>query len=112
MHQGGVAGLSPKDVKAKLDRGDQVVLLDVREPYEVEMAHIEGAVVIPSDDVAARALELPKDKELVVFCHHGGRAIMAAFVLKRKGFTKVAVMAGGIDAWSIQVDPAVPRYES
>jgi adenylyltransferase/sulfurtransferase len=104
--------MTPRDVKAKLDRKDDFVLLDVREPYEVEMASIPGAVVIPSDDVPARAVELPKDKEVVVFCHHGGRAAMAAFILKRKGFGKVAVMAGGIDAWSLQVDPSVPRYES
>ena len=107
----GVQSVSPRDVKARLDRGDPIFLVDVRELDEVEIASIKGAHVIPSGEVLMRASEIPKDKDVILFCHGGARSMMAAYQLKRKGWNRVANMAGGIEAWSLEVDPSVPRYE-
>jgi rhodanese-related sulfurtransferase len=103
--------VTPRELKERLDRGDPIFLLDVREPDEVEMASIGGAHVIPSGQILMRAAEVPKDKDVVIFCHIGARSMMAAYQLKRKGWTRVANMTGGIEAWSLEVDSSVPRYE-
>jgi rhodanese-related sulfurtransferase len=107
----GIPTVRPRDVKERLDRGDPIFLLDVREADEVETASIAGATVIPSGDVLRRSGEIPKDKDVIIFCHSGGRSMMAVYQLMRKGFTRVSNMAGGIDAWSVEVDPSLPRYE-
>lgn len=107
----GVDGIHPKQVKAKLDAREDVLLLDVREPWEVELAKIDGALVIATWELARRVGDLPKDREIVVFCHSGARSLLAARYLKRLGLPRVYNMIGGIDLWSVAVDPSVPQYE-
>jgi len=82
----------------------------VREPFEHAAASIAGAVLIPMREVPGRLAELDRDREIVVFCHHGSRSAMVVQFLRAQGFEKAVNMAGGIDAWSIEVDPKVPRY--
>ena len=103
--------IAPEEVKAKLDARDSFILLDVREPWEVEAAHIEGAKLIPMGDVPSRAhQELDPDDHIIVYCHHGVRSLNVAAWLRQQGFEKVQSMAGGIDAWSRQVDGKVAVY--
>jgi molybdopterin/thiamine biosynthesis adenylyltransferase/rhodanese-related sulfurtransferase len=101
------------DVRAlhKIMTGDDPwTLLDVREPYEVEVASIEGATLMPLGELPARFEELDPNRETFVLCHSGVRSARAAEFLRSAGFPKVANVAGGIDAWSEEVDPNVPRY--
>jgi rhodanese-related sulfurtransferase len=106
-----VAELTPEEVAEKLKRGPaHVVLLDVREPDERELAAIEPSLHIPMRDVPLRLAELPKDREIVVYCHGGTRSAMIAGFLEAKGYRDVGNLSGGIDAWSRKVDPNVPRY--
>jgi rhodanese-related sulfurtransferase len=86
------------------------LLLDVREPWEIEIAAIDGALNIPLNELPRRAGELPADRPLAVMCHHGGRSAMATGWLREQGYARAMNVAGGIDAWSRLVDPAVPRY--
>lgn len=103
--------ISPTDLKARLDAGEKPVLLDVRQPVEVEVASISGAQCIPMNEVPWRMDELDQDKEIVVFCHHGGRSAQVAQLLSMRGFKNVKNLNGGIDAWAVTVDRSVPRYE-
>jgi rhodanese-related sulfurtransferase len=103
--------ITPEDVKGKLDAGAQFVLLDVREPWEFETAHMEGAKLIPMGDVPARAhQELDPEDAIVVVCHHGVRSMNVTAWLRQQGFDRAQSMRGGIDAWSRQVDGKVPVY--
>jgi rhodanese-related sulfurtransferase len=86
------------------------VLLDVREPWEYDKAHIEGALLIPMREVPARVAQIDEAKEVVAICHHGGRSMQVAMFLEKNGFKRVHNLVGGIDAWSRTVDPAVPLY--
>ncbi len=87
------------------------VLLDVREQWEYDTAHIEGATLIPMNEVPARAFkELDEDSPILVLCHHGARSLSVAVWLRNQGFEQAQSVAGGIDAWSRTIDPAVPRY--
>jgi rhodanese-related sulfurtransferase len=86
------------------------VLLDVREPWEIETAKIAGCVSIPMRDIPARSGELDDDAQIVCVCHHGARSANVAMFLESRGFAKVFNLQGGIDAWSRQVDPSVPLY--
>jgi rhodanese-related sulfurtransferase len=86
-------------------------LIDVREPWEFETARIEGSELMPMGDVPARAhQELDPDERLVVLCHHGMRSMNVTVWLRNQGFEQVQSLHGGIDAWSAEVDAAVPRY--
>jgi len=89
---------------------EKPVLLDVREPWEHEKAHIEGAKRIPMRELPARIEELDEEKDVVAICHHGGRSMQVAMFLEKQGFKRVHNLVGGIDAWSRSVDPAVPLY--
>jgi rhodanese-related sulfurtransferase len=101
-----------RTVKEMRDRGEKFVLLDCREPGEVVTARIEGSVHIPMREVPARLSELgDKNERIVVHCHHGGRSLRVTHFLRQQGFENAQNMAGGIDAWSLEVDAAVPRYE-
>ena len=82
----------------------------MREPAEHAAASIGGAVLIPMREIPGRMAELDRDKEIVVFCHHGSRSAMVVEFLRRQGFPRAINMAGGIDAWSLAIDPGVPRY--
>ncbi len=107
-----VKEVSAADVKTRLEAGEDFLLLDVREPDEWETARIEGATLIPLGQLEGRLAELEgwKEKPIVAQCHHGGRSAHACQVLLAAGFQDVANFAGGIDAWSLTVDPQVPRY--
>jgi rhodanese-related sulfurtransferase len=101
-----------RSVKQMLDRGDDVLLLDCRETEEYAVAKIAGAVLIPLSQLRERFGELQSHQQqrIVVHCHHGGRSLQVAMWLRRQDFPQVQSMAGGIDAWSTQVDASVPRY--
>ena len=100
------------ELALRRERGDDLLLLDVRDPDEFERAHIEGATLIPLSELEARSGEIEafKDRPVVVQCHHGPRSRRASEVLIDRGFTQVQYLDGGIEAWSVTVDPDVPRY--
>ena len=98
------------EIKERLDRGEKLFLLDVREPQEFAFARIEGAHLIPLGELPNRYNELNADSEIVVYCHHGVRSLQAAYFLMQMGYTRVKNLVGGIDAWSLQADSEVPRY--
>ncbi len=102
--------IDPVEVKAKIDRGDQFVLIDVREPHEYQICKIPFAKLIPLGDLAKRVNELGTDAELVMHCKSGARSAKAVDFLKQAGFRNVKNMTGGILAWSDKVDPSVPKY--
>ena len=98
------------DVRRWREEGRDLQLLDVRQPVEHSIASIEGAQLIPMNELPTRAGELDPSRPVVAFCHHGGRSLRATQWLRAQGFARVASLAGGIDAWSVEVDPQVPRY--
>lgn len=104
------AVIEATEVKAKLDRGDQFTLIDVREPYEYQIARIPGARLIPLGDLPKRINELDPEMEVVAHCRSGARSQKAVDLLKQNGFRNVRNMTGGILAWSDKVDPSVPKY--
>jgi len=101
--------LAPEELKVLLDTGSSV-LLDVRMPEELEIASLAGAVHIPLNELPARLSELNPAAPIVVLCHHGVRSEMAGRLLERNGFADVLHLSGGIDAWSQDIDPRIPRY--
>ena len=105
------AELTPSELKYLLDSGEDLVVLDVREDDEIARAKLEGTVHIRMMEVPDRLAELhPKDQAIVVLCHHGGRSERVAGFLREMGFTNVANLVGGINAWSHEVDPKIPTY--
>jgi rhodanese-related sulfurtransferase len=86
------------------------VLLDVREPWEYQTCHIEGALPMPMNTVPARQEELDPEAPVVCICHHGARSMQVAAFLERNGFTQVANLTGGVHAWAVQVDGTMPTY--
>ena len=102
--------ITPSEVKDRIAQAKKVILLDVREEEEIGIAQIDGALHIPMDEVIPRATELDQTSEIVPFDHFGLRGEWTAEQLVRLGFHKVRFMKGGIDAWSREVDPKVPRY--
>lgn len=105
-----IGAIEPAALKARLDQGERVFILDVREPFEIFLAAFPGAIHIPMGDIPSRLTELDPDRETVVVCHHGVRSAQVAMYLARLGFERVSNLSGGIDLWSATVDPAVPRY--
>jgi len=102
--------ISSEQLKRLLDGGHALVLLDVREPEEVEFVRLAGSVHIPMGDIPGRLHELDPGADIVVYCHHGIRSANVAAFLQQREFVSVANLSGGIDAWSLTVDPALPRY--
>ena len=103
--------ISAAQVKEMLKRGDEFTLLDVREPWELEKAKLEGSKNIPMGEVPGRAhQELDPDQHIVVMCHHGLRSLSVTNWLRQQGFEKVQSMRGGIDGWARTLDPKVPLY--
>lgn len=95
-------------------QGEPPLVLDVREPWEVQVAHVTpdgfDVVAIPMNEIPARLAELPQDRPIACLCHHGARSLRVAMFLAQQGYTDVANIAGGIDAWANEKDPGVPRY--
>ena len=102
--------ISPRELKEKLDSDQQIVLLDVREPDEHAIAHLEGATLIPLNDLSQNTNQLDAETEIVTYCHHGMRSLHAAAFLYQSGFENVKSLAGGIDRWASEIDPALTRY--
>jgi len=100
----------PQEVKRRLADGETLLLVDVREPWEHETARIEGARLIPLREIPAHADEIQEAGEVVLFCHFGMRSLDAAAWLRSQGAAGAVSMSGGIDRWSVEIDPAVPRY--
>lgn len=101
--------ISVTELAGQLNGDAPPLLLDVREQWEVDTAAIAGARHIPMDEVQEAMGALPRDRDIVVICHHGGRSFAVAMTLARAGFRAVN-LAGGIDAWSREIDPSVPAY--
>jgi molybdopterin/thiamine biosynthesis adenylyltransferase/rhodanese-related sulfurtransferase len=102
--------MSAHELKRKIDARERFELIDVREAFEYEMARIDGAKLIPLGEIAERADELPRERPIVVHCHSGQRSAQAVRLLQHRGFANVYNLEGGIDAWSDQIDPSVPKY--
>jgi rhodanese-related sulfurtransferase len=102
--------LSAPELKTKLDNQEPLLLLDVRELNEFHYARLDNSVLIPLNQIPARLNELDKQQAIVVVCHHGMRSQQAALYLEHAGFSDIANLHGGIDAWSVQCDSSVPRY--
>jgi sulfur-carrier protein adenylyltransferase/sulfurtransferase len=105
----GVPQMSVTDLKSRLDAGEDLLILDVREPFEYQIANI-GGKLIPQGEVPQRLSELDRDREIVVHCKSGGRSQRIAEFLTQSGYSKVSNLAGGILAWADQIDPRVPKY--
>lgn len=102
--------IMPLEVKQRLDRGEKLLLVDVREPHEFAICHIEGTVLIPMGTIPANLQKLDVDEDVICFCHHGMRSMDVANWLRAQGVKTAKSMAGGIDRWSVEIDPKVPRY--
>ena len=102
--------MSANELKQKMDAREPFELIDVRETYEYEIARIDGARLIPLGEIAERADELRRDRPIVVHCHSGRRSAEAVRLLQQRGFGNIYNLEGGIDAWSDQIDPGVPKY--
>ena len=105
----GIPQMTVQEFKQRLDAGEDVFVLDVREPCEYQIANI-GGKLIPQNDVPQRLAEIPRDREIVVQCRSGARSQKIAEFLKQSGYTTVANLAGGILAWSDEIDPKVQKY--
>ncbi len=107
-----VRNISPQNFATEIESSASVTstLIDVREPWEFQIAHIEGAVLHPLGQINEWAQPLNKSASYVVMCHHGGRSAMACQILQGLGFTDVKNLDGGINAWSYVVNPSIARY--
>ena len=101
---------APAEAKRRLDRGDGVLLVDVREPWEFEICRIAGANLIPMGTIPANLQALDTDDEVICYCHHGMRSLDVAVWLRGPGVARAKSLAGGIDRWSAEIDASVPRY--
>ncbi len=101
--------LTAEELFAALARGERPVLLDVREPWEHELARLPGSVLVPLGELSERVGELDPSAEMVVYCHHGVRSLHALGLLRSLGFIRASNLVGGIDACS-DLDPSIPRY--
>ena len=98
------------ELKQRMDRGEKVMLVDVREPWEWEVCRIEGAKLIPMRTVPANLQALDVDEDVICYCHHGMRSLDVAAWLRGQGVERARSLSGGIDRWSTEVDQRVPRY--
>jgi rhodanese-related sulfurtransferase len=101
--------ISTQDLKARLDRKDALVLLDVREGWETALCRLDNATHIPIEEIEFRTAELDPADDIVVYCHHGVRSAAVADFLRKRGFNAVN-LAGGLDQWARSVDPTMKRY--
>lgn len=104
--------ITVEELKRKQDAGEPVYLLDVRNYDEFAYCHLADSTLIPLGELGSRVEEVepPADALVVVYCHHGVRSLSGAAILMQAGHTNVASLSGGIEAWSVQIDPGVPRY--
>ena len=102
--------ITVQELQAKQNVGTDWVLLDVREQEEVELVQLPNSVHIPMGDIPSRLHELDPDSEIVVYCHHGVRSLQVVHFLHQHDFEHVVSLAGGIDAWAIEIEPEMTRY--
>jgi rhodanese-related sulfurtransferase len=105
--------LTPHDVSARLNAGAPTVLIDVREPQEFTICRIEGSELMPMNTVPAelqRLESLADAGDIITICHHGVRSLQVVYWLRQQGLENCFSMSGGIDRWSLEIDPTVPRY--
>lgn len=104
--------ITPRELAKQIENGQAIRLIDVRQVWENQLAKLPDSLLIPLNELPIRAGEVPSDPAtlLVVYCHHGIRSLSAVDYLQRLGFSNVHSLTGGIDAWSCEVDPIVPRY--
>jgi len=102
--------IDPLALKRRLESDNPPVILDVREPWELEIAAVDGALAIPLGELPRRVSEAPRDRPVAAMCHHGGRSASATAWLRAQGFDNVMNVVGGIDAWARLVDPELKRY--
>ena len=105
-----VREITVQELKARRDRGEAPLVLDVREEWELQLARIPDVVHLPMNQIPARLAELSPETETIVMCHAGGRSMRVAHFLANQGFSNVANLTGGIAAWSQSVDATVPQY--
>jgi adenylyltransferase/sulfurtransferase len=102
--------ITPEELKARMDRREAPLLLDVRDDWETKLCRLDNAIHIPIDEIEARADELDPDEDLVVYCHQGVRSGAVAEYLRQRGFKNAKNLAGGLDLWARTVDPSMRRY--
>lgn len=102
--------ISPSEVKALSTSGEKFAFVDVREKWEYDTSHIDGAALIPLREIPANLEPLKAAAQIVLFCHHGIRSLDAAAWLRSQGVVNARSMSGGIDRWAVEIDPSVPRY--
>ena len=105
--------LTPRDVSARLNAGAPTILIDVREPQEFTICRIEGSELMPMNTVPAelqRLESLADAGDIITICHHGVRSLQVTYWLRQQGLENCFSMSGGIDRWSVEIDPTVPRY--
>jgi rhodanese-related sulfurtransferase len=102
--------ITPAELKKKLDAGERFLLIDVREPWEHQTCHIEGARLIPMRNIPANLQSLDVEEPVICYCHHGMRSLDVAAWLQKQGVESARSLSGGIERWSTEIDPKVPRY--
>jgi adenylyltransferase/sulfurtransferase len=102
--------ITPAEMKERFDRGENFLLVDVREPWEHDLCRIEGAKLIPMGSIPANLQALDVDEDVVCYCHHGMRSMDVAVWLRGQGVQRAKSLAGGIERWSLEIDPRIPRY--
>lgn len=102
--------MSPRELAERLRGPHPPTVIDVREPWEHRVAHLAGSRLVPLGALPAALSTFDPGVEYVLLCHHGVRSVMGLHLLRARGLTRVAHLAGGLEAWSTDVDPAVPRY--
>ena len=103
-------GITPQDLKARLDRNERPLLLDVRQDWETRLCRLENSVHIPIEEIEVRTDELDPEDEIVVCCHQGVRSAAVAEYLRSLGFKNVKNLVGGLDHWARAIDPSMRRY--
>jgi len=102
--------VTPAELKKKLDAGERLLLVDVREQWEWDVCRIEGAKLIPMRTIPANLQALDVEEPVICYCHHGMRSLDVAAWLRKQGVESAQSLAGGIERWSAEIDPKVPRY--
>ena len=102
--------IEPRELKVKMDTGAKVLVVDVREPWEHQIASISGATLVPLNTLPANMKMFEGAEEVVILCHHGMRSLNAAAWLRSQGVDGARSLTGGIERWSTEIDPRVPKY--
>ncbi len=105
-----VREITPKELKVRLDAGEAIDIIDIREAWELHQSRLAGAMHIPMNDIPASLDRIPRDKPIVLMCHMGSRSAMVANWMQKQGYDNVYSLAGGIDRWAEEVDPSIPVY--